>query len=290
MPSDENAVTENLGSAVATVDGLIEGFFSMLPKVVIALVLFILMLVVASIVKALVKRILTSRASSGVGIALGRIVQLVIIFVGLLVSVAIVAPSVGAAELLQILGVGSVAIGFAFRDILQNFLAGLLLLLRQPFVAGDWIQFRGFEGTVQEVSTRSTWVKTFDGSDISIPNGELFKDPVTVMTKDFMIRTDYEIGVGYDADLEQAKSVILDAVESIDAVFDDKKPDIGVSDLAASSVLLRARWWTTTDDVYSTKLAVLQAIKEALDAAGISIPYPHRQLIVYPSATGQKSS
>jgi small-conductance mechanosensitive channel len=187
---------------------------------------------------------------------------------------------VGAAELIQVLGVGSVAIGFAFRDILQNFLAGLLILLRRPFSEGDWIEFDGYEGVIKEISTRSTWIRTFDGRDVSIPNGEIFTNPVTIMTREPNIRTDYEFGISYDADIGQAKKVILDAIKSVEGVSNFKEPDVGVSDLAGSSVNLKARWWSTTDDVYSVKLGVLEAVKNALDAADIEIPYPHRQLLI----------
>ncbi|WP_157747558.1 mechanosensitive ion channel family protein [Cohaesibacter sp. ES.047] len=284
MENQIETLNQNVNAAVTTLNGLTEGFFALLPQAAIALVVLILMVVVASIIKRIVVRVVTMRASSGVGVALGRIAYTLTIFAGLLFAVAIIAPSIGAAELLQVLGVGSVAIGFAFRDILQNFLAGLLLLLRQPFFEGDWVKFGSHEGIVTEISTRSTWIKTFDGRDIAIPNGEIFTNSLTVMTRDPMIRSDYEFGIAYDADIGQAKTVILEAARKVKGVSEEKGPDIGVSDLAASSVNLRLRWWTTTDDVYGAKLEMLQKVKEALDAAGISIPFPHRQLILEDAA------
>ncbi|WP_319529912.1 mechanosensitive ion channel family protein [uncultured Cohaesibacter sp.] len=280
MEEQLDSLNQNVDAAVQTVNGLTEGFFALLPQAAIAVVVLILMVLIASVVKRVVKRVVTMRASAGVGTALSRIAYTLTIFAGLLFSVAIVAPSIGAAELLQVLGVGSVAIGFAFRDILQNFLAGLLLLLRQPFFEGDWVKFGNHEGIVKEISTRSTWIKTFDGRDISIPNGEIFTNSLTVMTRDPMIRSDYEFGISYDADIEKAKNVILEVAKKVKGVSSEKGPDIGVSDLADSSVNLRLRWWTTTDDVYGAKLEMLQKVKEALDAADIPIPFPHRQLIL----------
>jgi small-conductance mechanosensitive channel len=273
-------LTTEANSAIQTIYDMVGGFFAMLPKLAIAIVVFFLIFLAAGLIRNLVSRLVSSRAEKSVGVALGRIAFVAVIFSGLLVSVAIVAPSVGAAELIQVLGVGSVAIGFAFRDILQNFLAGLLILLRRPFSEGDWIEFDGYEGVIKEISTRSTWIRTFDGRDVSIPNGEIFTNPVTIMTREPNIRTDYEFGISYDADIGQAKKVILDAIKSVEGVSNFKEPDVGVSDLAGSSVNLKARWWSTTDDVYSVKLGVLEAVKNALDAADIEIPYPHRQLLI----------
>lgn len=273
-------LTTEANSAIQTIYDMVGGFFALLPKLAIAIVVFFLIFLAAGLIRNLVSRLVSARAAASVGVALGRIAFVATIFAGLLISVAIVAPSVGAAELIQVLGVGSVAIGFAFRDILQNFLAGLLILLRRPFAEGDWIKFDGYEGVIKEISTRSTWIHTFDGRDVSIPNGEIFTNPVTIMTREPHIRTDYEFGISYDADIDLAKKVILDAIKSVDGVSDFKEPDVGVSDLAGSSVNLKARWWSTTDDVYAVKLGVLEAAKKALDAANIEIPYPHRQLLI----------
>ncbi|MBB4302725.1 small-conductance mechanosensitive channel [Rhodobium orientis] len=267
-------------TAVGTVNRMVEGFFAMLPQIAIAIVLFLMMVVIASVARALAKRLVSARAPAGVGIAIGRIVHVAVIFFGLLVAVAVIAPSVGAAELLQILGVGSVAIGFAFRDILQNFLAGLLILLRQPFSIGDWVQFGDHSGLVTEISTRSTWIRTFNGRDVSIPNGEIFTNPIMIMTRDPVMRSDYVFGISYDADIDRALEVILGTVKSFDAVIGDPPPDAGVSDLADSSVNIQARWWTKVADAYFTRMEILAAVKKALDEAGIDIPYPHRRLVV----------
>lgn len=273
-------LNEELENSYSTITNLVDGFFTMLPNLAIAAIVFIFMLLVAAFASYIVRRVVTTRASAGVGTAIARITYIAVIFAGFLMAVAVVAPSVGAAELLSVLGVGSVAIGFAFRDILQNFLAGLLILLREPFTQGDWIKFGEFEGMVSEISTRSTWLKTFDGQDVTIPNGQIFTSPVQIYSKEPLVRTQYDFGVSYDADIDEAISVIEKVVKSIDDISKDKRPDVGVIDLAGSSVNLRARWWTTTDKVYSVKVKVMRAVKLALDEAGIDIPYPHTQLLL----------
>lgn len=278
------SLADEVEKAWGTVADLVDGFFAMLPQILMALAVFAVFWLVAIAARRIVIRLSPTQNHEGLGRALGRLAHIAVMFGGFLVAVSIVAPSVGAAELLSVLGVGSVAIGFAFRDILQNFLAGILILLREPFSVDDWVKLGDHEGIVTSISTRSTWIRTFDGRDIAIPNGEVFTNPMTVVTRTPTIRAQYEFGIAYDADIEQAKTVILRAVRSFDTVLDDPAPDAGVSALAGSSVNIRARWWTTNDDFYNTKLAVIQAVKEALDNADIEIPYPHRQLVFDQSA------
>ena len=116
------------------------------------------------------------------GIVFARLTGAAIILFGLLVAFSIVAPSFQAADLIKILGIGSVAIGFAFQNILQNFLAGLLLLWAEPFRVGDQIKLNNYEGTVEAIQARATTVKTYDGRQVVIPNAELFTNSVTVNT------------------------------------------------------------------------------------------------------------
>jgi len=272
--------SEQTNNAILTIQEMVSEFFGLLPQIAIAIVVFIILWIIASFVSNFVTSILTDRANKGVGTAIGRIVKIALLFVAFLFSVAIITPSVGAAQLLQVLGVGSVAIGFAFRDILQNFLAGLLILLRQPFKVGDWIVFGGYEGTVSEISTRSTWLRTFDGHDITIPNGQIFTNPVSVVSKDPLARSQYDVGISYDADIDKAKKVALDILKSNEKTDDTKLPDVGVHALGDSAVVLRMRWWSKTSDMYGLKQEILQDVKEAYDAKKIGIPYPHTQIML----------
>ena len=128
---------------------------------------------------------------------------------------SIVVPSIGGAELMQLLGVGGVAIGFAFRDILQNFVAGILILLNQPFRIGDQIVFKEFEGTMENIETRATIVKTYDGVRVIIPNGELFTNAMRVNTAYGARRNQYDLGIGYGDDLEAARDAFLEAVRRV---------------------------------------------------------------------------
>lgn len=268
-------ITANTNRVLETINSMINGFLGLLPNLVIALVILVLFYFLAKVVRNLIRRTTADRESANLGLVLGRLSQWFVVFLGILVALAIVAPSVKPVDILSTLGVGGVAIGFAFRDILQNFLAGLLILLRQPFRVHDQIVVNGYEGTVEEIETRATMIKTYDGKRVVIPNGDIYTSAVTVNTAYGTRRSQYDVGIGYGDDIEEAKAIILDATQGVDGVVVEPAPDIQTVDLAASTVNLRIRWWT--DDrqasVVDVRDRVISAIKKALDSAGIDMPF-----------------
>jgi small-conductance mechanosensitive channel len=146
-------------------------------------VVFAIFYAVAKTVRRLVRRYAERREQyRNLDLVLGRLAQWAIIFLGILVAVTIVFPTFSPGDLITVLGVGGVAIGFAFKDIFQNFLAGILILLTEPFRVGDQIIVGDYEGTVQEIQTRATFIRTYDGRRVVIPNADLFTDKVLVNT------------------------------------------------------------------------------------------------------------
>ena len=198
------------------------------------------------------------------------------ILLGFLLAATIVIPTLKPGDLIAGLGVSSVAIGFAFKDILQNWLAGLLILIRQPFEIDDQIEVNGREGTVERIETRATIIKTFDGQRIVVPNSEIYTNSVLVKTAHEKRRSQYDVGIGYGDGIEEACAVIRKALASVADVQQEPPPQALPWDLAASWVTIRARWWTHSrrSDVVQVRAAVIVAMKNALDAAGIDIPYP----------------
>ena len=164
------------------------------------------------------------------GIVLGRLMQGVVLLLGLLVALVIVLPNFKPAQLVEVLGIGTIAIGFAFRDILQNFLAGILLLLTEPFRIGDQIQFGGFAGEVEDIQTRATFIRTYDGRRIVIPNANLFTNPVTINTALEQRRIQYDVGIGVGDDIERARHAILEAIRSVAGALSDPAPQVLVID------------------------------------------------------------
>jgi small conductance mechanosensitive channel len=160
---------------------IINGGIALLPNFVLALVVFALFLVLASASKSLTRRFTSRRRTHrGVALLISRLVQTCIVVLGFLIALSVVAPSFQAADLVKMLGIGSVAVGFAFQNILQNFLAGILLLVSEPFQIGDLISVTGIEGNVEDIQARATVVATKDGRQVVIPNAVLFTNPVAV--------------------------------------------------------------------------------------------------------------
>lgn len=257
----------------------------LLPNLLLALIVFIVFWFIAKAVRTVVRNLTKKRKRNrNLGLVLGRLAQGAIILLGLFVALSIVIPSFKPGDLVQLLGVSSVAIGFAFRDILQNFLAGILILLTEPFKINDQIVFKNYEGTVEDIQTRATTIKTYDGRRIVIPNGELFTNSVTVNTAFDQRRLQYDVGIGYGDDVKEAKRLILEVLNETEDVLKDPPPEALVVDLAASTVNIRARWWIAPPrraDALDTIDNVLSAFNDKLVANGIDLPFPTQQILFH---------
>jgi small-conductance mechanosensitive channel len=269
--------------ALERVDAWVDGFIKSLPNMVVALIVLVLFVIAAAMVRRLILKTSESRDRGNLGEVLGGFSKWVIVLFGFLIAATIVVPTLKPGDLIAGLGVSSVAIGFAFKDILQNWLAGLLILLRQPFEIGDQIEASGFEGTVEKIETRATIVKTYDGQRAVIPNSEIYTNAVLVKTGESSRRDQYDIGIGYGDDIDQACSIIKKAIGELEHVDKEHEPQAFVWDLAASWVTIRARWWTDSRraDVVMNKAAVLRAVKLALDEAKIDMPYDTKVQLIH---------
>ncbi|MEG4942207.1 mechanosensitive ion channel family protein [Microcoleus sp. F4-D5] len=267
------------------IQSMIDGLIILLPNIVLALIVFAIFVCVGGAIKRAVRRLTRHHHQArNLGLVLGRLAQGTIVLVGLFVALSIVIPTFKAGDLIQLLGISGVAIGFAFRDILQNFLAGILILLTEPFRIDDQIVFKNFEGTVENIETRATTILTYDGRRIVIPNAELFTNSVTVNTAFDKRRTEYDFSIGYGDDIDRAKQLMLEALYSINEVLKAPAPDVLVVELAESTVNIRVRWWIAPprriDDMRSRD-KVICAIKQKLVENGIDLPYPTRQILFH---------
>jgi small conductance mechanosensitive channel len=165
---------------------ILDKIISLLPNIVLGMAIFVLFLLAASFAKSLIRRrvVLRRLPRQGMALLLARLVHTTIALIGFLIAISVIAPSFQAADLIKVLGIGTVAIGFAFQNILQNFLAGILLLLQEPFRIGDLISVTGIEGNVSDIQARATIVKTKEGRDVVIPNAVIFTNPVAVEHND----------------------------------------------------------------------------------------------------------
>lgn len=263
---------------------MVKGTIELVPNILIAIVVFIIFWFVARFSRRIIKNVTRRKQSRNLGLVLARLSQGLIILVGAFIALAIVIPSFKPGDLVQLLGVSGVAVGFAFRDILQNFLAGILILITEPFTLDDQIVFKEFEGTVEHIQTRATTIRTYDGSRIVIPNAELFTNSVKVNTAFDKRRLQYDIGIGYGDDIEAAKRVILDVLHNTPEALQDPAPEALVVDLAASTINIRARWWITPPrraDALDAQDKILTAINQKMIAAGIDLPFPTQQILFH---------
>lgn len=186
-------------AAKNTVVEMINGFFAQLPLIGVGVVVFLIFIGIASIVKKTVKvASLKARLDPMLSALLGRMSYVVLIILGFFVAATVIFPGIRPGDLVAGLGIGSVALGFAFKDILQNLFAGFLILLYRPFKIGDQIKIDDFEGTIEEINVRATKLKTYDGERVVIPNSELYMKSVLVRTAFPFRRSKVLVGIGYD--------------------------------------------------------------------------------------------
>lgn len=274
----------SLSAATQTISDMVTGAIALLPNLIIGVVIFIIFWVVGRLVRSFVRKQTRDRDTRNVGLVFGRLIQGALVIVGFLIAATIVFPEFAPADALAALGIGGVAIGFAFKDILQNFLAGILILLTEPFQLDDQIIFGSYEGTVEHIQTRATTIRTYDGRRVVIPNAELFTNAVMVNTAYDQRRLQYDIGIGYGDDIAKAKEIILETLNSRDEVLKNPEPEALVVELAGSSINIRARWWIQSPrraDVIGSMDWVLENICNRLVAAGIDLPFPTQQILFH---------
>jgi small-conductance mechanosensitive channel len=264
------------GITLERIEGFISGFWWILPNLGIALVVFLVFIGAAFAVRSAVARVFSARGRPDLAVLLAGSARWGIVALGLLVVATIVFPSVKPADILATLGIGSIAVGFAFKDILQNWLAGLLILLRQPFRQGDQIVIGQHEGTVERIESRATLLKTYDGRRVIIPNSDVYTQVVTVNTAFPQRRSEYDVGIGYGDDVERACEVILRSLRSVDGISGEPAPEAFPWELAGSTVNIRVRWWSNPSraEVVHARGKAIRAIKLGLGEAGIDIPFP----------------
>lgn len=199
---------------------------------------------------------------------------------GILLACVVLFPELGLGDLIGLLGLGSVAIGFAFQDIFKNFLAGILLLLNEPFRINDQIIVSDFEGTVENINIRSTQIRTYRGERVVIPNSIVFTSPVEVLTDLPYRRTDLEIGLDYNTPLDRARQVLLMALSDVDGILSHPSAEVDLTSFGDSAITFVVRYWTKPQKVHvrQTQSQVVVALKKACDQVDFNIPYPIRTI------------
>lgn len=185
------------------------------------------------------------------------------------------------ASLVAILGAAGLAVGLALQGSLANFAAGVMTIIFRPYNVGDVVEVSGQTGQVEEVDIFTTTLRLPDKTKIIIPNGQALDGAITNYTEAGNRRMDLAVGISYDANIQQAREVILSAISKSDYVLESPAPSVGVTELADNSVNLTVRPWAKASDHPAATLELLELIKVALDEAEIGIPYPQRDVHIY---------
>ena len=208
---------------------------------------------------------------------LATILKALVILVGLLLIFRIIGLTGVVAGLLTGAGISAFIIGFALKDIGENFLAGILLAFKRPFRIGDVVDINGIRGQILTLNLRDTQIKTVDGKDVFIPNATIIKNPLVNFTIDGFLRYDFIIGLDYGSDYKAAMALILDTVSKVPGVLaDQKRPNVWVSDLAESTLNIQATFWVDTFDLkildVVVKSNVILEVLTGLEKAGYNLP------------------
>ncbi|MBS7333684.1 mechanosensitive ion channel family protein [Faecalibacter bovis] len=185
-----------------------------------------------------------------------------------------------ASGLIAAIGGIGLAVGLALQGSLSNFAAGILILIFKPFKVGDYIVSQGNEGTVKSISILNTVLNTAKGQVITLPNGNLFNNPIVNYSTNEFRRLDVNIGISYDDDFDTAQKVIMDAINKEELVEQDQSKTVEILEFADSSVNLAIRCMVKSENYWSAYWKLHRNIKYALDHNHISIPYPHTEMIV----------
>ncbi|WP_088329887.1 mechanosensitive ion channel domain-containing protein [Lacimicrobium sp. SS2-24] len=177
-------------------------------------------------------------------------------------------------SLVAIFGAAGLAIGLSMKDSLQNFAAGVLLLVFRPFKAGDYVEAGGTAGSVKHIGIFTTMFTTPDNKMVIVPNGNIYGDNIVNYSAMDTRRVDMVVGISYDSDLRKAKEILKEMLEADERILKDPAPQVAVSELADSSVNFVVRPWVKTADYWALKFDFTEAVKLRFDQEGIGIPFP----------------
>ncbi len=264
--SDIDRVTDVLGA-------------STLRGYVIAAIIIVAAVVIGRVARMAINRIVNpSRVDNFVGLFVGRLVNYLVLVFGLIYALETLGIAIG--PILGALGIAGIALAFAFQNILENFVAGIILQLQRPFNSGDEVLTAGYEGVVTAVDARTITMETQDGEIVRIPSAEVIKQPIVNHTENGRRRSTVTVGIAYGTNLQRARTVALDAVGNVDTVLTRPEPEVLFERFGDSSIDLAVRFWhePSIGDEWLARSDVGCALVEAFEAGAIEIPFPQRVL------------
>ncbi|MEX2549738.1 MAG: mechanosensitive ion channel family protein [Nitriliruptoraceae bacterium] len=274
--SDPQTILDLVSEAFSELAGEVLG---RLPLILIGFVVLLLFLVVIRFVLSGVNR---GMRRGDVDFTVRRLVsnllRITLLLLAVLLAFAIAGVEVGA--MLAALGLIGLGVALALQNILENLISGILILMRKPYDRGEVIITAGLEGFVEDIDLRVTTIRSYDGTLTLVPNADIYRTPLTNLSRRGTRRSAVQVGIDYRDDHERARDVLWEATNALDEVLEDPPPMVLLTELGDSSVDFEIRFWTDADSltVVLTKDAVLRACKTAVEQAGMTIPWPIRTL------------
>ena len=270
---------EETMSMTTILQQLLVDFLTLLPSLIAALVVFAVGLYIASIIRRLVRRGLERRTQNSQPITLLSQLSYWLVVI-LMAAISLQMVGFNLTAFLAGLGIAGITIGFALQDVSKNFIAGVLMLIQQPFDIGEFIMVDDYAGTVEAIDLRATQVRTVDGKLVLIPNGEVMVSAITNFSEAEKRRVAISTGVAYESDPDDVRRTALAAITNIEGLISDPLPDVLFENFGNTTMDLTIYFWidTSQTNVASAKDAGLKVIKNAFEQAQIDMPLPAQKV------------
>ncbi len=264
------------------------GFLNAVPRIALAILILVIgILIVNWLASLFKKRVKRESYDPLMGAFLAKAVKAILIICVFLFTLQIAGLSGIAGAILATAGASAVVLGFAFKDIAENFLAGIILAFNRPFHVNDTVQIENVFGKVKTMEFRYTKITTFDGRNVYIPNADVLTKPVFNYTEDGFYRTDFLVGIAYENDIEKAKDIITACFDEDEEIVKDELHVnfVAEDELSTSTVNLKVYFWVRTDDfrrgTLQTRGRLMQKVKSRLEENGFNLPANITELKFY---------
>lgn len=269
-------------SLIDKLQGWVNDLILLIPNLVVAILVLIIFWIVARIIYRTLKRLVVRVSSNThIGQLLATTAYIAVLLAGVFAALGILELQKTVVSLLAGVGIIGLALGFAFQDIAENFIAGILMAVRKPFAVGDLVSTNDYMGRVMEINLRSTMIETPQGQIVLLPNSKVFEDAIVNYTSPGKRRVDLSVGVSYGDDLEKARKVAIEAVESVPSRNQDRPAELFYEGFGDSSINFVVRFWLPNGEqkqFLQARSDAIMRIHKAFDEQGLTIPFPIRTL------------
>ncbi|GHA53070.1 mechanosensitive ion channel family protein [Pontibacter akesuensis] len=284
--NDNFDISDSASGLSAVLETYWEKFLFLLPNILFAFLILFIALWLANKIRSIIVGKLSGKSHDEITTKyIALVSKWAIVIIGLLLVLQTLGLSGVAGGILASAGVSAVVLGFAFKDIAENFLAGLILAFNRPFEVGDSIEVEEMVGKVMALDLRTTHLRTFDSRDIYIPNGKLLTSSVTNLTHNGLIRMDFVVGIDYNNPIQDAIDLIERTALGVEGVLEKDPPYATVDELGTNTVNLRVFFWTETDDYKKgtvlLKGKIMQEVTKALLDNGFGLPANIQEIKLY---------